>query len=128
MGLRADEAERDRIRQEEARQQAARDREARIARATVKLIEANRAKVLEDQLNAWLRSRQLGGYLDAMQAVVAQVDDPAVGVAAGEWLAWARGYAAALDPLRKPLAMPPDPEPTYTALQPYMERASDWFG
>lgn len=40
MGLRADEAERDRVRQEEARQQAAKEREARIARATVKLIEA----------------------------------------------------------------------------------------
>lgn len=84
--------------------------------------------MLDGQLNAWLRSRHLEGYLDAMQTVVAQIDDPAAGVAAGEWLAWARGHAAALDPLRKPLAMPPDPESTYIALQPYMERASDWFG
>jgi hypothetical protein len=41
---------------------------------------------------------------------------------AGEWLAWARENAKALDPLTGRLALPDNPEPIYSALQPHMER------
>jgi hypothetical protein len=61
-------------------------------------------------------------YLDAMEAVVEQIEDPTEGVAASEWPAWARAYAATISPLNRALGMPRDPEPTYTALEPYMER------
>ena len=61
-------------------------------------------------------------YLDAMEAVVEQIEDPTEGVAASEWPAWARAYAATISPLNRALGMPRDPELTYTALEPYMER------
>ena len=54
-------------------------------------------------------------YLDAMEAVVEQIEDPTEGVAASEWPAWARAYAATISPLNRALGMPRDPEPTYTA-------------
>lgn len=63
----------------------------------------------------------MGEYLDAMEAVVEQIEDPTAG-AASEWLARARAYAATISPLKGALGMQRDPEPTYSALEPYMER------
>jgi hypothetical protein len=120
--LRSDATERARIAAEERKRQEQIAHEQRVEQAKLKLIEANRAKVLDTQLAHWHKSRQLDEYLDAMEAVVEQIQDPADGVAASEWLAWARTYTATISPLNRALAMPRDPEPTYTALEPYMER------
>lgn len=101
--------------------------EQRIARATARMIQANRVRVFDRQLIEWLRSRQMTDYLDAMESVVERIDDPGAGVAAGEWLAWCREHARSIDPLQSGLAMHEDPEPTAANLAPFMERPTYGF-
>lgn len=120
--LRADAAERARLQAEERRRQEQIREQERIARATTKLIESRRVDVLLAQLAAWQRVRQLDEYLATMTAKITQLDDPEAAEAAREWLTWAQAYAARLDPLNGALALPPDPEPTYSALAPFLER------
>jgi hypothetical protein len=120
---RADAAERQRLADEERRRQEQIEEQRRIARATIKLNETHRAEVLNTQLAAWQQTRQLDDYLDAMDAKITQIEDPGTAAAAKEWLAWARAYAAGLNPLNGVIAMPPDPEHTYIALAPFLERS-----
>ena len=119
--FRADAAERQRLGDEERRRQEELEQQRRIARATVKLIQAHRADVLKAQLTAWQYTRQLDDYLTAMDTRITQIEDQKTAVAAREWLAWARAYTAGLDPLNGMLAMPEDPEPTQSALAPFLE-------
>lgn len=120
--------ERARLARIERERQARLAEERRIARATERMIHANRVRVFDEQLVAWLRSRQIMDYLDAMEAVVERIDDPAEGVAAGEWLAWCRAHARAIDPLQSPLEMPPDPEANHATLAPFLDRpAYGWM-
>ena len=124
--FRADAAERQRRADEERRRQEELEEKRRIARATAKLIEAHRADVLKTQLGAWQYARQLDDYLTAMDSQITEIEDRETAAAAREWLAWAHVHAADLDPLNGTLAMPPDPEPTYAALAPFLERRSFW--
>lgn len=124
MELRSIAADRKRIADEERQRQEKAAKQKRIARATAKLIESHRAKTLSEQVSKWHQSKQLTAYIEAMTSHVeafASLDDRAAGQ---EWLAWARGHAARIDPLQHRLAMPTDPEPTYAALAPFMERPS----
>ena len=115
-------AERVRLIAEEKRRQAQLEEEQRIARATAKLNEVNRARVFDEQSAAWFRSRHLAEYVSALEDVVAEIEDPSDGVAAGEWLAWVKRHVESLDPLKQMIAMPPDPAPTREALAPYLDR------
>jgi hypothetical protein len=128
MGLRAEEAARDRIRQEEAQRQAKEQRDERLAQAAVRMIEAGRVKLLHDQADAWRRSRELADYVNAMEQAVADIEDPAERAAADEWLSWARVHADLADPLQGRLAMPPEPEPSYTNVKPFLIDPSDFWG
>lgn len=55
-----------------------------------------------------------------------RIEDEQTAAAAREWLAWARAYAARLNPLNSELVMPPDPEPTPASLAPFLERRAPW--
>jgi hypothetical protein len=118
----ADAAERGRLAAEERARQAQFDEQRRVAAATERLIEANRAKVFEQQVAAWDRANRYEQYVEYLATIVEQIDDPSEGVAAAEWLAWIREHVHATNPLNGKIAMPTDPEPTLAALQPYMEQ------
>jgi hypothetical protein len=86
---------------EERRQQAERKRQE----------EAARILALEASLVAWRRAAAIRQYIDAMrQAAEASgaVDEDS---ALAEWLRWAEGYANRVDPTKRTLEVPADPDP-----------------
>jgi hypothetical protein len=116
---RSDEAER--VAAEEAaaaavRQAQERERQWRrlMDEARQHLAHAQRANELGRQVKAWCEAGRLRHYCDAVEAAHGQ--EPAT----REWLKWARGFIADLDPLTKPPAAPPLPDPAPDALQPYL--------
>lgn len=97
------------------------------------LREDHRAKTLAQQVGRWSQAQALIEYLAAMEThVVTLTGDERY--SADAWLTWARGCVTRLNPLSGKLALPPDPEPTPDALQPFMrghspygpERMYDW--
>lgn len=82
--------------------------------ARVTLVEMQRAAQLRSQEQSWREAERLREYCDAMEA--AHGDDPE----SAEWIAWARGFAARLDPLDKPPRMPEPPEETPEALREHL--------
>jgi hypothetical protein len=102
-----------RLADEERQRREDLEEQRRIAKATARLIESNRAEVLNTQVTAWQKARQLDEYLAAMAQRIVELDDPKATQAASEWLVWARSYAARIDPLNRTIAMPPDPEPDH---------------
>jgi hypothetical protein len=83
-------------------------------RARARLIETQRAGLLRSQEKAWREAERLREYCEAIEA--AHGDRPE----SAEWIAWARDYAARLDPLREPPVMPDPPEESPEALQEHL--------
>jgi hypothetical protein len=110
-----------RIAAEKAAEAAKREAEERerqwhvlMDEARERLVEEQRATHLRKQADAWQEVERLRRYCDAVQAAYADRSDTA------EWLAWARAYAARLDPLSEPPTMPAPIEATPEVLQPYL--------
>jgi hypothetical protein len=106
-------------RAEEA-QRAAEERERQwhslMEQARKRLVESQRAAVLRSQEQAWREAERLREYCDAMEAAHGEHPDSA------DWIAWARGFAARLDPLSERLSMPEPPEETPEALQEHLPK------
>jgi hypothetical protein len=104
-------------RAEEARSEAA-DRERQwhvlMDRAREQLARAHNAKHLRSQADRWREATALRLYCDAAESAHGQHN------ATAEWLAWAREYAAHLDPLSTPPVAPLPAETTVAALQDYL--------
>jgi hypothetical protein len=114
-------AEEQRIAAEKAAEAAKREAEERerqwhmlMERARERLLEDHRAKQLRNEAGAWQDADRLRRYCDAVDTDYGSRSDTA------EWLAWARGYVAQIDPLNKPPTMPEPFEATPEALQPYL--------
>lgn len=122
----SDLAERHQQAQRERERQRQLEEQRRVDRATARLIQSHRADVLDAQLKAWQKARQLDDFLTAMASRISQIDDLEAATAASAWLTWARDYTARLDPLSQPVTMPPDPNPTAAALGPFLERRTYW--
>lgn len=117
--LRAAAAE-ERRRQRE-REEAERERQWKqvFEQAKVQLREHHHGEVLVEHAERWQQAQHLDAYIDAMTSrIVALTGDERD--AAEQWLAWARDYRAALDPLNQPLALPADPDYSAEALKPFM--------
>lgn len=82
--------------------------------AQARLLDAHRAAHLHAQAEAWRKADELRRYCDAIEAAHGRNPGTA------EWLAWARSYAARLDPLTEPPTMPEPPEATPEALQEHL--------
>jgi len=96
----------DRHRKRIAEQQAAeRERawETAMQIARERHAEHHRATALTEQVRAWRQATEIRAYCDAAQRQGASED------AAARWIAWARGYADSLDPLRGALSEPDAP-------------------
>ena len=83
-------------------------------RARKRLVETQRAALLRSQEQAWREAERLREYCDAMEA--AHGDRPE----SAEWIAWARGFAARINPVSEPPVMPEPPEETPEALQEHL--------
>ncbi|GAA2004306.1 hypothetical protein [Catenulispora subtropica] len=96
--------------------------EAAMLDARARFAQAHRAEVLRSQVQAWRLAGDIAAFCDAAEHAAAS--DPQRAASAAPWLAWARDYAAGLDPTCRPLAMPPDPDPQPSQLQPYLGNLS----
>ena len=119
--LRAAEAERAKLAAIEAEKIRRRRWELAMAKAKRDHREAYRDRVLENQLNDWLRARRIGEYLDAMQSAIATINTPEDARSAREWFEWAERRVRILDPLRRRLEMPAVPEPAAEELKPFLD-------
>lgn len=116
------EARERRIACEHAEEERERQHELAIQRAKILHREAYRARVLDEQLDAWRRSRELREYVRAMKESIRRVSDPAKKQAALEWIRWAQKRVQESDPLNQDLRMPDVPEPKGSDLMPFMPR------
>lgn len=117
--LRADQAERkrlDEIRQFEERKY---QWEAAQQQAIAKLIDAHRARILIQQVEAWELAQRIDSYLAAIEEQLAS--HPELRESAEPWMTWMRDYACRINTLTGSLAMPPDPKPSPEALAQYMK-------
>jgi hypothetical protein len=110
----------------EAERREAEERERRwhvlMEQARQRLVETHRASHLRAQAEAWEQAERLRRYCDALAE--AYSDNPRT----AEWIAWAREYAARLDPLAAPPAMPGPPEETREALQQHLPNGWSVYG
>lgn len=113
---RAKERRLERVAQEEER---ARRYEQAVERAKVLLQQEHRAQVLLEQISQFTQAAQIRAYVRTMEAAAEGLGEGARS-AAYEWIAWAARYADALDPLKRELRIPEDPEPTEDALRPFL--------
>jgi hypothetical protein len=114
-------AEEERIAAEKAAEEARRAAEERerkwhalMEEARRRLVETQRAGLLRAQAAAWHEAELLRRYCDAMEVVHGENPESL------KWIAWARDFAARLDPLREPPLMPEPPEETPEALQEHL--------
>jgi hypothetical protein len=107
----------------EARKRARWEEAMRQAQADLQF--DHRATRLRDQVSAWQEVRSIRGYIDAMKARAADLPDDGR-VEADAWIEWAERYAARLDPLIRPLAVPADRSFNASDLTPYLGRLSPY--
>lgn len=101
-----------------------RQHQAMAEEAKQMLREQNRADVLAAQVSAWAYARQLREYITEMQRAAEADADPEARKTALEWVGWAKRHAEDIDPLRRNLAAPADPEPTAEALAPFLRQGA----
>lgn len=119
--LRARFAEEQRLEKERREAERQRQWEAAMARAKHRLTESHRSDQLLDELKRWRQCRQLREYIAAMEQKMQTVDDDDARSAAADWIAWATSYVTQIDPLNRSLSPPSDPEPTPSALEPFLD-------
>lgn len=113
----AAEAEERRIAREREEAERQRQWEAAIERAKLRLVEAHRAEVLRERVQAWREAEQIRAYCDAVEARHGQ-DAIAAEPGASQWLVLAREHADRAQELPR---MPADPEITHEALKPFLD-------
>lgn len=85
-----------------------------LEQAAEQLLLDHRATVLRNDANAWSEAERMRAYCDAAETKHGNRPDTA------EWLAWARAYAAALDPLTDAPTMPSLSEVTQAELESFL--------
>jgi hypothetical protein len=106
----------------EAQQRDERKRQWEIARenAIQALTDSHRAELLAGQVADWREVAAIREYAGELEQRWLVETDQGKRLAALEWVQWARDFADRTDPLRRQVRLPPPPEPTHTALQPFM--------
>ena len=118
--LRHERAENNRREAERQWEERKRQWEAARVAAIEQLIQSQRAKELQEQVQRWELASRIRAYVVAMEARLAD-HQPLEERDAAERIRWARDYAQRIDPLNSKLRMPHDPEPTHEALAPFMK-------
>lgn len=114
-------------RSREQRERAERERRRRWQEvheaAVVAAREQHRADVLTSQAEQWHRLQAIDAYLDALRQRITDLTGEQA-EAALEWLEWAQAHRERVDPLRRDLSMPRDPQFTAEILNPHMKGLS----
>ncbi|MEU3337487.1 hypothetical protein [Streptomyces sp. NPDC006668] len=103
------------------------DREVRwkaaMAEAREQAVQGQLAEVLREQVKSWQSAAELSAYCDALERRLTDVanSDESEVAAARQWLAWARQYAQAVDPLHQLPGMPTPREPEPEDLKPHLK-------
>ena len=87
-----------------------------VARA--RLVESQRGELLRQQTERWRQASEIRGFIEAVRARDGATW--AVDPKSEAWLTWAAEHADSIDPLVGPLSMPEPPEPTPSALEPFL--------
>ena len=87
--------------------------------ARARLVESQRGDLLRQQTDRWRHASEIRGFIQAVRAR----DGAAWGVdpKTEAWLTWAAEHADSIDPLLGPLSVPEPPEPTPSALEPFLD-------
>jgi hypothetical protein len=124
-------AELDEQRRLEAERRAEERRRAHqeaLERALERLIQANRARTLAGQVEAWRLAGEVRTFCAAVRAQLPRTSGDQDAEDVGVWLAWAEGYADQIDPVLNPTGPPADPEPTPEALRPFLDGLEPLLG
>lgn len=113
------EALQERLEKEAREAERQRAYEAAVERAKLLYREHHRAQELTRQADAWMRSRSLADYLDAMESRIGSLE-PSDKPAALEWLTWCRQLVERMNPIHGELRMPEEPEVTMDALNEFL--------
>ncbi len=89
----------------------------RVARA--RLIESQRSELLRGQTERWRHASEIRSFIQAVRA--RDGASWAVDPKTEAWLAWAAEHADSIDPLLGPLFVPESPEPSPSALEPFLK-------
>lgn len=89
----------------------------RVARA--RLIESQRGELLQQQTARWRQASEIRGFIQAVRA--RDGASWAVDPKTDEWLDWSAEHADSIDPLLGPLFVPEAPEPSPSALEPFLD-------
>lgn len=92
--------------------------------ARERLREERRRSVLRDQLIDWRLAAEIRAYCAALRSQPAASDEPG----RQAWIAWAEHHADSIDPLRRSTLRPADPEPSPSALQPFLPSGFSAYG
>lgn len=84
-----------------------------------RLVESHRGDLLRQQTERWRYASEIRAFIQAVQAQdgAAWAVDPKT----EEWLIWAAEHADSIDPLLGSLALPEAPEPSPSALEPFLD-------
>lgn len=80
--------------------------EAAMKRARIRIQDHHKAQQLKIQADAWAETGMLRKYVDALEARVSLERDEELVNRGMAWLAWARDYIDANDPLLRPVEVP----------------------
>ncbi|GIF99001.1 hypothetical protein [Catellatospora citrea] len=115
--LRAEVEEQRHQKRQERERHERRQREEALAHAKEQYFYDRRAELLVDQVDRWHLAQRIDAYLDALERVVDEVEDPQ---SLRDWIAWARQYRLDIDPLESGIAVPVEHEPELEKLAKYL--------
>lgn len=123
--LRHEHAEEQRLDEERLRQQRKQEWERARDDAIVALTVSHRAEILTGQVTDWKMAAEIRTYADTIENHT-QDHGSEQQTRIAEWANWARAYADHIDPLHHDLHLPEPPDPTPTALEPFMKHLSPY--
>lgn len=118
--LRHDASEAQRAAEERDRLDRERRWEIARANAVVELTEHHRGEVLLKQVKRWRKAAEIRTYLGELGHHIEQNLEGQARLDALEWAAWIQQYLERIDPLQAALKLPEPPDPTPSALEPFM--------
>ncbi|MCC4268026.1 hypothetical protein [Microbacterium schleiferi] len=124
--LRHEAAEADRAEEERRRLQRRREWEHARELAIQALTNEVRAEAVSSRIARWEEAARIRAYIAHVETHTVPLLSETDLADTREWLAWAESYAEKLDPAGEKLRLPDPPDPTPTALQPFMGSLSPY--
>jgi hypothetical protein len=88
------------IQQEEENRRRAEEQRKQEEIERIKREDEAKKKLLEQQADAWVKSKHMHAFIEACAAELSKIGDASPASPAGKWLQWAREHADSLNPLQ----------------------------